>query len=161
MVRAFLVMKKLLIFTAIILTFTFLQNVAAQTNYKTYSNARYSFSISYPSNLLTPQGEADNGDGQIFSGDGAEMRVFGSNMLLNETLLKEFNAVVKEHGAGVSYKTYRKNFFVVSALNDGKIFYQKTIAKPNGSFVTFMIEYDESKRGIYDKAVSRMVNSFK
>ena len=132
-----------------------------QTNYKTYSNARFGYSISYPSNLLTPQGEADNGDGQVFSGDGAEMRMFGSNMHLNETLLKEFNAVVKEHGSGVVYRTYRKVFFAVSGTKDDKIFYQKTIAKPNGAFITFMIEYDESKRDVYDKAVSRMIKSFK
>ena len=133
----------------------------AQNTYKTYSNARFGYSISYPSDLLTPKREADNGDGQIFSGDGAEMRVFGSNMLLNDSLLKEFSAVVKEHGDGVTYKTYRKNFFVVSALNDGKIFYQKTIEKPDGTFVTFMIEYDDAKRGVYDKAVEKMVKSFK
>jgi hypothetical protein len=111
--------------------------------------------------LLTAQGEAANSDGQVFANDDAEMRVFGSNMLLRETLLKEFNAVVAEHGAGVKYKTYRKNYFVVSALNDGRIFYQKTIARPNNSFVTFTIEYDEAKRGVYDKAVERMVKSFK
>jgi hypothetical protein len=154
-------MKKKLIFTAIILSLTFTQTISAQTGYKTYSNARFGYSISYPADLLKPQGESDNGDGQIFSGSGAEMRVFGSNMLLNGSVLKEFNAIVSEHGDGVAYKTYRKNFFVVSALNDGKIFYQKTIAKPNGSFITFMIEYDESKRGAYDKAVTKMVNSFK
>ena len=154
-------MKKLFIFIAIISFFSFSQTLKAQTNYKNYSNARYGFSISYPADLLTPQGESDNADGQIFSGDGGEMRVYGSNMLLNGTLLKEFNAVMKEQGNGVSYKTYRQNFFVVSALNDGRIFYRKTIVKPNGSFITFMIEYDESKRGVYDKAVARMVKSFK
>lgn len=142
--------------------FIFSALVFGQANYKTYSNARFGYSISYPSNLLTPQGEADNGDGQVFSGaDGTEMRVFGSNMLLNETLLKEFNAVVKEHAGSVTYKTYQKKFFAVSGTKDDKIFYQKTIAKPNGSFITFMIEYDKSKRDIYDKAVSRMVKSFK
>ena len=139
----------------------FSQTLKAQTNYKTYSNARYGFSISYPADLLTPQGESDNADGQFFSGDGTEMRVYGSNMLLNGTLLKEFNAVIKEQGNGVAYKTYRPNFFVVSALNDRKIFYRKTVVKSNGSFITFMIEYDESRRGIYDKAVARMVKSFK
>ena len=156
-------MKTFFIFTTIFLSLTFAQTIAAQTGYKTYGNARFGYSISYPSDLLTPQGESDNGDGQIFSGTGgaAEMRVFGSNMLLKGSLLKEYNAIVSEHGSGVAYKTYRINFFVVSALNDGKIFYQKTIAKPNGSFITFMIEYDESKRGVYDKAVTKMVNSFK
>jgi len=88
------------------------------------------------------------------------MRVFGSNMLLNETLLEEFNAVVKER-ENVSYKIYRKNFFVISGANDGKIFYQKTMAKSGGAFVTFTIEYDESERESYDKIVTKIVDSFK
>jgi hypothetical protein len=134
---------------------------AAQTKYKTYRNARFGYAISYPADLLKPQGEAQNGDGQVFTSDEAEMRVFGSNMLVNETLLKEFNAVIAEFGAeNVTYKTYRKNFFVVSGVKDGKIFYQKTMAK-NGAFITFMTEYDESARGVYDKAVAQMVKSFR
>ena len=152
--------KQSFLIVALILSI-FSQIVLSQTNYKTYSNARFSYSIAYPSDLLAPQGEADNGDGQVFSGDEAEMRVYGSNMLLNETLLKEFNAAVKEYGSDVTYKTYRKNFFVVSALNNGRIFYRKTIVQPGGSFITFLIEYDESKRDVYDKAVTKMVKSFK
>ena len=37
-----------------------------QDNYKTYVNARFKYSISYPADVLIPQGEAENGDGQIF-----------------------------------------------------------------------------------------------
>lgn len=132
----------------------------AQNAYKTYSNARFDYSISYPADLLKPQGEAANGDGQVFTSDAAEMRVFGSNMLLRETLKKEFDAVVKERGASVVYKTSKKNFFVVSGAANGKIFYQKTMAK-GGAFITFLIEYDEARRGVYDKAVAQMVKSFK
>ena len=135
--------------------------VFAQSGDRTYSNARFGFSIRYPAGLLAPEPEADNGDGRVFTGEGAEMRVYGSNLLLNETLLKEFNAVVAEYGAGVAYRTYRRNWFVVSALKDGRIFYRKTIARANGTFVTFQIEYDEAKRAVYDAAVAKMVKSFK
>src|SRR5256714_15334892 len=50
-----------------------------QNNYKTYANARFKYSISYPADLLIPQGEAENGDGQGFrekSGSG-ERRGYG------------------------------------------------------------------------------------
>jgi hypothetical protein len=155
-------MKKLSILFSICLVLFVSETAFAQSNnkWKIYQNVRFGYSISYPSDLLVPRGEADNGDGQVFAGKSAEMRVFGSNLLLNETLLKEFNAVVKEH-ENVSYKIYRKNFFVVSGASDGKIFYQKTMAKSSGSFVTFTIEYDESKRETYDAIVARIVNSFK
>jgi hypothetical protein len=153
-------MNKFLILIAAFSVFVFSQAVLAQSNYKTYINARFGYSISYPADLLAPQGEADNGDGQIFKNRDAEMRVFGSNMLLKGTLLKEFNSVVKEHGTTVTYKTYRKNYFVVSALSEGYIFYQKTIARSDGVFITFMITYDEGKRKIYDDVVTHIVKTF-
>ena len=131
-----------------------------QSRYKTYNNARFGYSISYPSDLLTPQGEAANGDGQIFLGDGAEMRVFGSYSLLNETLRAEYNAILEEKGASVTYKVFRNTFFVVSGKENGKIFYQKTMEGAGGAFLTFMIEYDASKRRTYDAAVTKMVKSF-
>lgn len=150
-------MRKASILLAILV---FSVGVFGQNRYKTYNNARFGYSISYPANLLTPQGEAENGDGQIFSGSGAEMRVFGSNMLLNETLRREYNAILEEKGASVTYKVFRNTFFVVSGRENGRIFYQKTMEGAGGAFLTFMIEYDVSKRRIYDAAVTKMVKSF-
>lgn len=151
-------MKKI----AIILTLLVFSLAAySQTDYKTYGNARFNYTISYPSNL-TPQGEADNGDGQIFKNNDAKMTVFGSNLLANETLLKEYNAVIKERGEqNVTYKLFRKVSFVVSGKENGKIFYQKTIRKPDNSYVTFIFEYDESKRGVYDSVTTKVAQSFK
>lgn len=141
--------------------FVFSALAFGQKNYKTYSNVRFGYSISYPSDLLTPQGEADNGDGQVFTGESAEMRVFGSNMLLNKTLAKEYGAIVREKGESVSYKTLGKNFFVISGKRKGKIYYQKTFAKSNGAFITFMIEYAKANRAVYDAVVQKIVKSFK
>ncbi len=132
-----------------------------QTKYETYANARFGYLISYPANLI-PQGEATNGDGQIFSSDdGTEMRVYGSNLLLNETLKKEYAALLKDYGASATYKTIGKNFFVISGKKDGKIFYRKTIENADGTFITFTIEYDEAKRTTYDKIVTAIVKSLK
>jgi hypothetical protein len=151
-------MKKLSILLAILMLAT---AAAAQRDYRTYSNARYAYSVRYPADLLAPQGEADNGDGQVFTGEGAEMRVYGSHLLVGETLLKEFNAAVAGYGDGVAYRAYRPQFFVVSARRDGKIHYRKTVARPDGAFVTFQIVYDETKHGVYDRVVEKIAKSFK
>jgi len=151
-------MRKASILLAILVLSAF---AFGQTKYKTYNNARFGYSISYPSDLLTPQGEADNGDGQVFSGDGAEMRVFGSNSLLNETLRKEYNALLEEKGGSVTYKVFKNTFFVISGKENGRIFYQKTMEDSDGAFITFMIEYDESKRRTYDAVVTKIVKTFK
>lgn len=131
-----------------------------QTNYETYGNSRFGYSISYPSSLK-PQGEADNGDGQVFKNADAELRVYGSNMLLNETLEQEYNAIVKKGGKTVVYKTIGKDFFVVSSKKNKMISYQKTTQNADGSFITIDFTYKESKRKIYDAAITKIVKSLK
>jgi hypothetical protein len=156
-------MKKYSILFAFCLGLIFAQSAFGQSEWdkwKVYKNARFGYSISYSSDLLLARGEADNGDGQIFSNNAAEMRVFGSYKLLNETLKKEFAAVVRE-SKNVHYKTFRKDFFAVSGTRDGRIFYQKTIAKPDGAFVTFYIEYAPNERADYDRITAKIVKSLK
>jgi hypothetical protein len=131
---------------------------AQRVIYKTYTNARYGYSISYPSNLLVPQGEADNGDGQAFlSKDGsAEMRVYGSQDL-GGGLAESYREA--QAGKEVSYKTMSGNWFVVSGHDGGKIFYQKTMLR-KGAFKTFIIQYDESRKSTYDAVTARIARSF-
>ncbi len=150
-------LKKLIILLSICLIFSL--SAFGQNKWATYQNARFGYSIAYPADLFEPQGEAGNGDGQVFAGENAEMRVYGSYLLLNKTLLKEYNVAVKER-ENVSYKLYRKNFFVVSGTENGKIYYRKTMAK-SGAFITFSIEYDESESAVYDKITARIVESLK
>jgi hypothetical protein len=138
--------------------------VSAQAKYQTYANARFGYSISYPAGILIPQGESDNGDGQIFrSRDGkAEMRVFGRYNVQNETLRGAFNAAVTgEGGSGreVTYKLLKGNFYVVSGRQNGKIFYEKTMLKGD-TFKTFMMKYDESESATYNSITSRVSRSF-
>ena len=135
---------------------------AAQTpTYKTYTNARFAYSISYPANLLKSQGEAANGDGQAFrAADGrAEMRVWGQNNVNNDSLRAVYDQVVSEWGAGVSYKVMKQDWFVVSALVNGKIHYRKTMLRKD-VLKTFEIEYDESQKATYDPVTARIAKSF-
>lgn len=132
--------------------------IAQRPVYRTYTNARYHYSISYPSNLLVPQGEPDNGDGQAFrSRDGsAEMRVYGSQDL-GGGLMEAYRAAQQERA--VTYKTMKGNWFVVSGRDGRKIFYQKTMIR-GGELKTFLIEYDESQRSTYDAVAARVARSF-
>ena len=133
-------------------------NSAQRVVYKTYTNARYGYTISYPSSLLVPQGEADNGDGQAFrSRDGsAEMRVYGSQNMGGGLAAAYSEA---QEGKDVSYKIIKRNWFVVSGRNGGKIFYQKTMIRGD-VLKTFTIEYDESQKATYDAVTARIARSF-
>lgn len=141
------------------------QSVAAfpQNNYKTYTNARFKYSISYPADLLVPQGEAENGDGQVFKEKGrssVEMRVYGGFNALNETLRTRYEKLLRDWGKGITYKVIRQDWFVVSAMVNGKIHYQKTILRGD-VFKTFEIEYDAVRGSTYNDVTDRISKSFK
>lgn len=139
---------------------------AAQPTYRTYHNARFDFSISYPADVLIPQGESENHDGQEFrSRDGrAEMLVYGSYNALNQTLRQlyseETNPSADHPHRIVSYKTSKGNWFVVSGIEEGRVFYRKTMLT-KGIFKTFHIEYDESQKDRFDSLTAQMVRSFR
>ena len=137
--------------------------IPPQNNYKTYTNARFKYSISYPADLLVPQGEAENGDGQVFkekSNSSVEMRVYGGYNVLNETLRSRYAKLTREWGNGVTYKVIRQDWFVVSAMVKGKIHYQKTILRGD-TFKTFEIEYDAVRGSTYNDVTDRISKSFK
>jgi hypothetical protein len=133
-----------------------------QNNYQVYTNARFKYSISYPADLLVPEGEAENGDGQVFKekgGSSVEMRVYGGYNALNETLSNRYQKVIREW-SNVTYKVLRKDWFVVSGLVNGKIHYQKTMLRGE-TFKTFEIEYDAVRGSTYNEVTDRISKSFK
>lgn len=137
----------------------------AQNGYQTYRNARFDYSIAYPSALLIPQGEAENGDGQKFlSRDGrAEMMVFGSHNALDQSLRDAYEeaAGTSQHpNRSVTYKVLRGDWFVVSGTKGKKTFYQKTILR-DGVFKTFRIEYDTDQKLIFNPVTTKIAASFK
>lgn len=136
-----------------------------RVTYRTYSNARYQYSIVYPVGLLEPQGEAENGDGQKFvskSGN-AELIVFGANNIDNETTkgayAKAVRAMGAETGGVVTYKVIKGNWFVVSGRHDSAIFYSKTIHRGD-TVITFIMKYPFAERATYDPITARIAKSF-
>jgi hypothetical protein len=138
---------------------------APRHDYKNYLNHRFEYSISYPSDLLYPQGEAANGDGQKFlSRDGrALMLVYGQENIRQQTLAQFYReeSRSKAHpNRVVTYKVLRGSWFVFSGSESSRIFYQKTWLR-NSEFLTFSIEYDASQKGTYDPITATISRSFK
>jgi hypothetical protein len=143
-------------------------SVIAATAYATYHNARFSYSIAYPQTLLLPQGEADNGDGQVFAsqtGD-ASLRVYGTNFDKSSTDLYPniedafHEAATEKAGKAIIYKRLKNNWFVVSGLIDNKIFYQKTVYG-NQQTCTLYLEYPKNQQKTYDAITKHIANSLK
>jgi hypothetical protein len=141
------------------------RETSGQAHYRVYHNARFDYSITYPVNILIPQGEAANGDGQKFLSKDrrTEMLVYGSHNSLDQTLrdvyLEEISR--EEHpNRTITYQVLRADWFVVSGIENGRIFYQKTMLR-GGTFKTFRIEYDETRRHTFDSITANISRSFK
>ena len=161
-------MRKLSLIAAVplcLVTFALTEGYV-QNNYRIYHNARFSYSIAYPVDILIPQGEAANGDGQKFlSRDGrTEMLVYGSNNSLDQTIKQVYEEEItgsSEHQARVvTYKVLRADWFVVSGIENGRIFYHKTMLR-SGVFKTFQIEYDESEKQVFNPIAAKIAASFR
>jgi hypothetical protein len=153
----------LLIFTIALWT----QLTAAADSYNTYQNDRFDYSIDYPKDILFPQGESDNSDGQQFlsKNTDASLVVYGSN----NALIQSLEDVYSEESRGgapenpkkvVTYKVLKNNWFVISGYRAGKIFYQKTIFH-NDMFKTFQFEYEKNQKKFYEPITKRLAKSFK
>ncbi|MBV9959748.1 MAG: hypothetical protein JO360_15090 [Acidobacteria bacterium] len=138
---------------------------ALQVTYRTYSNARYDYSIAYPVGLLLPQGESDNGDGQKFlSDDGrAKMTVFGAQNLDNESTQSAYKKMQLMFGAAngseVTYKVIKGNWFVVSGRHGNDIFYAKTVHRGR-TLITFILSYPAEERQTFDPIAEHIAQSF-
>jgi hypothetical protein len=138
---------------------------AARVGLQTYINARFGYRIAYPSDF-SPQGESQNGDGQVFIGkDGAELRVWGGYNVLQETpvsALREALRHCRQQGRQVTYRTVGQGFFVVSGYEaDGtRIFYLQQMVRPTLR-VGFEFIYPVNNRSRYDRDVTVIARSLR
>lgn len=162
------------------LVFTFLsfvtynKSLQQEIKYKNYLNQKYGFSVDYPYEILTPQGESGSGDGQIFKSKKipdnslSVYRDYLDNLDpdVKFTLEIGFNKEVKacnqkDSKRKITYKKLDKNFYVISGhKQNGDIFYQKTIFVDE-NLCTCILEYKEADKAIFNKISERVFKSFK
>lgn len=131
--------------------------------WKIYTNVRFRYSICYPQDLLVPQGEAENSDGQKFlAKDGAKLVVYGQNNALNESLqdmLEETATRLAGASGKVTYKVIQPGWFALSGQNGPVVFYAKTLYT-HEQFKSFELTYDAATSAIYRPVITRLVHCF-
>lgn len=133
-------------------------------NWMTYVNVRFQYAICYPEDLLVPQGEPANSDGQKFlsNKDNAELAVYGGNNALYQTLRQRLSDTANrlaDSSGKVTYKVQKANWFVLSGQGGQPIFYAKTLFS-QGQFKSFELTYDRSAAALYDPLVGRIASCF-
>ena len=121
----------LLLSTELVITFAH-EATAADHLWKSYTNERFQYAICYPEDLLVPQGESANSDGQKFlAKDSTQLIVFGQYNALNQQLravLSDTAARLAGPSGKVTYKVLKQNWFVVSGTNAQTIFYATSLS---------------------------------
>lgn len=130
-----------------------------QHDWKTYGNARFEFTICFPADLLTPQPEADNGDGRVFvAADGTRMEVWGSfnaqDLTPAQVLATETARITSEHGK-VTYKASKLDWYALSGTRDGKIFYQRGLSD-TVRFASFRLVYSKAAAATWNSIATRI-----
>ena len=118
-----------------------------------YVNLSYGYILYYPS-YLTPQGESDNSDGQVFrSSDGINLSVWGSKNTLSFSNSPEEEFTFRKQRyvddkSEITYEKRIKDTYILSGINpNGKIFYQKMVFNKNKDiFYMLLLGYPDNYR---------------
>ena len=135
---------------------------AVAQDWGVYENARFGYVIDIPPDYVG-EGEAENGDGQIFvSDDGTQMlRVHGANALEGfEAKLDEAMAGAREAGWTLSYERITPSWASFSGTRNGMIVYARAISLCDGTqFASFELQYPETDLDDMHAVVERLVRS--
>src|SRR5258708_460164 len=142
-------MRNLLLVTSIILAFAAF--VSAQDKFDTYTNERFFFSIEYPSDLLKILPPPDNDDGRTFRSTDklVEMEVWGEYNTESRTLQERYERDLKGFTEKPAYMVSKRDWYVLSGMKEGKIFYEKFLVRrrvDTDIFFTCTIEYPATNR---------------
>lgn len=148
--------------TALVLTRARTQSNPA-AGWPSYVNQRFSYVVDYPSALLRPRREADNGDGREFHArqGTAVIAVWGEyaqdkSSQRDEALLREPDCV----GRKAAYRLEKPTVQVTSCvLAKGGILYWYSQQRKD-IIVTLEATYPDSEKATWDSVVQRMIRSF-
>ena len=130
-----------------------------------YENARFGYEIAVPPDF-NGSGEADNGDGQLFtSQDGTQtLRVYGGNILEDDFELDVGRATEYLDGDGwdISYQRTTPSWASYSGSRQGFVLYVRTIALCAGTqYATFEYKYPRTALKAADAVVEKLVQSLR
>lgn len=127
-----------------------------------YVNPRFGTTITFPGEVFSlPQPPSENSDGMSWaSPDGAWLGVWGQYNALDhdEKALLDFLAPEFDE---VTYGKAGKGFVVLSGLDDGKVFYQRTNFGRDGVLHSMLMRYPQHRHANFDRLAIAVAASLK
>jgi hypothetical protein len=141
-------------------------SAASAQDWRTYSNARYGFSLQYPSDIFAVERTTEAGDGQLFIAKNGDARLLVGT-LTNDTGFtpRSYQTYVAQNSYAnyrISYRPVGGSWFALSGEGDGKIFYEKAMFSCAGRLInSFAVIYPSAQRHVFDLVVERVEDSFR
>jgi hypothetical protein len=139
--------------------------VLGASEFSTYVNGRYGYSISYPARLLRPLPESESGDGRAFAAKNGkgEFLVYAGGAVEGIDATSQ-DIIKSEEGRWVdqraSYRVVKSKLAAISCSTGTEIFYRKTLLQ-GGLNTTFTAAYPLEDRAVWDPVVATMAASLK
>jgi len=134
--------------------------------YHVYRNERLGYSLPYPTDLLSPQGEAADGSGQRFASKNNRTFLIVTGFRgrsptdLRDLYVKQSRSAPPENPTRmVTYKVEKDTWFVVSGYEQQRVWYEKAVIAKD-TLAYFHIEYDASEKQVFDPVVEKIAKSF-
>lgn len=136
---------------------------AQEPQWRTYTNERFGFRLSYPSSLIGGV-EAQNGDGREFhTADKAFSLAVSAHFFapdIGDTFEARWNEELASLGKTISYKKKTDSWYVVSGVaKDGTEYYHK-LCRKGENWAAFQITYPHAQSAQYDKWVEAIAKRF-
>jgi hypothetical protein len=138
------------------------------TRWGTFVGWKFGTSIIYPASGFSALPEPDAHDGRTFvSPDGAQIAVFASYNVLDESIGANLASLIKSDGyQRITYKARGSNWFVLSGLRSiegrERVFYEKYLFGAGGETIhAVVVTYPAQLKAIYDPLVGRIGSSLR
>ncbi len=133
---------------------------ATKASYKTYSNGRFGFSLSYP-DIYTKKTESDNGDGiSMESSDKLHtLKIWGGNNVSNSSGV-DLMAMAKNRVSHIIHEYADDHGYILEygGGDDTPIIFNEVGCVAGDQQLGFIISYPEKEKEIYREIVTQMTN---
>lgn len=139
---------------------------AAAQDFATYRNERHGFSLSYPAGAFRELAPPASEQGRVFvSRDGNARLLAGALPNADGMNLRDYRSLVLKEsypGAQIDYAPMRDNWFVLSGIRDGVMFYERVTFTCGGRLInSWAMLYPASDRQLYDRIVEHVARTYR
>lgn len=127
-----------------------------------YTNARFGYAVDVPPGFIG-QGEAANGDGQVFRTPTARLTVFGQHILNGgfEGQVRTQQGEARQDGWVITYAVSTPRYASYSGVKGGRVGYTRMIALCGEAFAAFELDYSKADMQTFNAIIDQLVASLK